>query len=257
LNWNLVNEPLEDALEEGMPPLRLVYMDPPFMTQKSHGAFDDRWSSRAEFVDTIMSWVGCCWEVLEPGGNLILHLDPRSAPWFRVRMEQDHADAVWHNDVIWSYNSGGAGQRELARKHDVLMWWSKGPEWTFNVLREPYATPNVEGRKGFHPDGRMMTDVWAISILSTTSRERVHYPTQKPLTLLDRVVRTWSNTGDWVLDPCCGSGTTGVAAMRTGRKAFLVDQSLEACRVTATRMNFEESLRLAIDSEEVPCPPPS
>ena len=56
------------------------------------------------------------------------------------------------NDIVWSYNSGGAGRRVLARKHDTLLWYAKG-DYVFNVMREPYATGNVSDRVGFHADG--------------------------------------------------------------------------------------------------------
>ena len=99
----------------------------------------------------------------------------------------------------------------------------------FNVQREPYPR-DYGDREGFHPDGRMMNDWWQIGILSTTAKERTGYPTQKPLGLLERLIRAYTNEGDMVLDCFAGSGTTGVAAQKLNRKFVLVDKSEESMK---------------------------
>ena len=213
----------------------LIYMDPPFFTQKNHGEFDDRWSSLEEYVAFISQYAQAACDLLRPTGNFILHVDPRSAHYLKVAIDQIFGYQNFGNEVVWHYSSGGAGKKTLAKKHDTLLWWGKTPERTFNVLREPYATQGTEGRPGFHPEGRMLTDVWDISIISTTGKERTGYPTQKPLRLLERVVEVWSNPGDLVVDPMCGSGTTGMAALSLGREFLLNDKNLEAVRISQER----------------------
>lgn len=215
----------------------LAYCDPPFYSQQSYGAFDDVWNSRTEFLSYLLVRLVTVWDSLRPGGVLAVHLDPRMAPYVRVHLEQAIGVDKWESEIVWSYASGGASKRRLAAKHDVINVWRKyGDPRTFNIVREPYATPNVADRAGFHPQGRMLTDVWSISFIGTSSSERVGYPTQKPEALLERLLTIYSDVGDCVLDPFAGSGTTGAVAAKLGRSAILVDQSNDAVATMASRL---------------------
>lgn len=215
----------------------LVYADPPFNTGLDFASFDDRWDSTAAYLEYVGPRLERLWCHLRDGGNMIVHLDWHVVHYLKVYIDRFAGAENFHNEIIWSYNSGGASKRHLSRKHDTLLWWSKGPGYTFNVQREPYATPNVTERPGFHPEGRMLTDVWAIPFMSTTSKERTGYPTQKPLALLDRIVTIFSNKGDMVVDPFCGSGTTGVAAKQAGRQCWLIDINPEATGIAQQRLS--------------------
>jgi site-specific DNA-methyltransferase (adenine-specific) len=155
----------------------------------------------------------------------------------RVALDASLGIKNFRNEIIWAYNSGGASRRRFAQKHDSLLWYAKRDDYVFNVQREPYATPNAAQCPGFHPEGRMLTDVWPMSFISTTSRERVGYPTQKPLALARRVIAALSDPGDWVGDIFAGSGTVGVAAQQMGRHAFLVDANPDAIDVIRGRMS--------------------
>lgn len=216
--------------------LTLCYLDPPFATGRDFGDFDDRWESLETYVEFIKVHAQAIRPLLNDRGNFILHVDPRTSHYLKVALDQVFGTENFRNEIIWSYASGGASKRHLSKKHDVLLWWSKSDNYHFNVLREPYATPGVLGRQGFHPEGRMITDVWNISFISTTAKERTGYPTQKPLALLKQVVGVWSNGGDVVADFFCGSGTTGVAAALLGRSFLLADRNPRAIEITRERL---------------------
>lgn len=214
----------------------LIYLDPPFLTQRDLADFDDYWRDIDSYTEFIKRQLTVWHGKLKPTGNLILHLDWHASHYAKVEGDEVFGYENFRNEIVWSYNSGGASKRHLARKHDVLLWWSKSDGYTFNVLREPYATSNVGGRAGFHPEGRMLTDVWRIPFISTTSKERTGYATQKPVKLLERVVEVFSNPGDVVLDPFCGSGTTGAACATLGRNAILMDSNARAVELTQGRL---------------------
>lgn len=214
----------------------LVYIDPPFNSDNDFGQYDDRWHSTGTYLSYILPRIHRCYSYLKDDGNLLVHVDWRASHVLRMALDRSFGVGNFKNEIIWSYNSGGASKRHLSRKHDTILWYVKGPNYTFNVMREPYATPDVQGRKGFHPEGRMLTDVWNIPFLSTTSKERTGYPTQKPVALLDRIVKIFSNPEDLVLDGFCGSGTTGVAAKMNNRGCILVDRSHEAVAVAKKRL---------------------
>lgn len=219
-----------------MPTVQLVYADPPFFSQREYDTFDDRWVGINEYVEDLVTRLIHCWKLLGEHGVMIVHLDWHAVHYVKVALDEYLGYDRFLNEIIWWYNSGGASKRWLARKHDNLLVYVKGPDYTFNVLREPYATPNVEGRAGFHPEGRMLTDVWDISFISTTSKERTGYSTQKPLALLERIIAIYSKLGDIVLDPYAGSGTTGAAAEIMGRDSILCDINPDAVALMHQRL---------------------
>jgi site-specific DNA-methyltransferase (adenine-specific) len=155
------------------------------------------------------------------------------------------------NEIVWSYRSGGRPGQWFARKHDTLLLYAKRVGWhTFNRLRGgQYRTRDLcmtkEGRpykstkKGliyFDPAGPELSDVWDIPFLSTVSRERTGYPTQKPEALLERIIKASSNEGDLVADVFCGSGTTLVVAKRLNRRYLGCDINPEAVTIAKRRL---------------------
>lgn len=218
----------------------LVYIDPPFNTSRDFGHYNDEWKSMADYMSFLLPRITRCGCYLKDGGNMLVHMDWHAVHYIKTAMDymEPFGYDNFQNEIVWKYNSGGASKKHLSRKHDTILWYVKGEApHTFNILREPYATPDVEGRAGFHPEGRMLTDVWEIPFISTTGKERTGYPTQKPLALLERVIEVFSNEGDTVLDGFCGSGTTGVAAKKLKRNSVMVDRSDEAIRVTKERIS--------------------
>ena len=183
--------------------------------------------------------------VLKSTGSIYLHVDPTASHYLKLVMDQIFGGGNFRNEIIWSYNSGGACKSDFSKKHDVILKFSKSKEWTHNIQREPYASVSIEGKPGFHPDGRTVTDVWPISIIQTGAHERVGYPTQKPLALLERIIKASSNQDDVVLDPYMGSGTTIEAAAKLGRKWIGMDVTHHAVACTAARLeanlDLEES----------------
>ncbi len=220
--------------------LDLLYIDPPFFTQRDFVAFDDRWDSFDVYINLIKASVSAV-VAHNQNFNIIVHVDPRTSHYIKVALDKILGHNNFTSEIIWNYNSGGAGKNALAKKHDVMLHY-RLEDAPFNILREPYATPNVTGREGFNDAGRMLTDVWSIPIISTTGKERTGYPTQKPLALLDRIVQVFSNEGNTVMDTFCGSGTTGVAALMNRRNFIGSDISEEAVTLTKERLAHTEAM---------------
>jgi site-specific DNA-methyltransferase (adenine-specific) len=180
--------------------------------------------------------------VLKDTGSLYLHCDVRMSHCLRLMLDALFGRGRFRNEIVWAYRTGGAGKRHFARKHDAILFYTASDEYTFHPQRE-----RVRYRKqffgaqrdehGFYADV-LMRDVWEIPAVINVSSERTGYPTQKPLTLLERIVAASSNEGDVVLDPYCGSGTALVAAQKLGRRWIGIDASEEALRVTRTRLGI-------------------
>jgi site-specific DNA-methyltransferase (adenine-specific) len=177
--------------------------------------------------------------LLTPTGSFFLHLDPREVHYAKVMLDQIFGRDCFRNEIIWAYDYGGKPRDRWPAKHDNLLWYSRSAEnYTFHydaIDRVPYMAPDLVGPEKA-ARGKIPTDVWWITVVPTNSREKTGYPTQKPLKLLERIVRVHSNPGDLVLDFFAGSGTTGQAAANLGRRFLLVDSSRDAVRVMRRRL---------------------
>ena len=192
--------------------------------------------------------------ILKPTGSIYLHCDPTMSHYLKVVMDAIFDHRNFCNEIIWCYGSGGASRRHFSKKHDTILFYGKEKQcYTFNVdsVREPYSsphksmTPKIVGNKLYtkmDPRGRIPFDWWRIPILTNSSKERVGYPTQKPLALLDRIIRASSNPGDAVLDPFCGCATTLVAAETLGRAWAGIDISPKAAELVVERVEDHQGL---------------
>ena len=180
--------------------------------------------------------------VLKPTGSVYLHCDPTMSHYLKLVMDAVFGRAEFRNEIIWSYRRWPSGSLDFQRMHDVILRYSKSPDRTFNIAFEPPSASYLKRFKGrtqiLDPEqptrklvvdkptkGMPQRDVWDLSILAGSSKERVGYPTQKPLALLERIIKASSNEGDVVLDPFCGCATTLVAADRLDRQWAGIDLS--------------------------------
>jgi len=185
--------------------------------------------------------------VLSATGSLFLHLDPREVHYAKVMLDEVFAlaggagRACFQNEIIWAYDYGARATQRWPAKHDNILWYTKDPpHYTFNLDatdRIPYMAPGLVGAKKA-ARGKTPTDVWWHTIVSPTGKEKTGYPTQKPLGILERIVRVHSNPGDTVLDFFAGSGTTGLAATKNGRNYILIDENPEAIALMHKRLHM-------------------
>ena len=166
--------------------------------------------------------------VLKPTGSICLHCDPTASHYLKAVMDAIFGCKNFRNEIVWCYKSGGASpKRHFSKKHDLVLWFSKGSEYQFNPQTEKsynrgFKPYNFSGVKEYQDDIGWhtivgMKDYWEIDIIGRSSKERMGYPTQKPLALYERIVKACSNPGNMVLDPFCGCATTLVAAEQSDR----------------------------------------
>jgi site-specific DNA-methyltransferase (adenine-specific) len=176
--------------------------------------------------------------LLRDTGSLYLHLDHHTVHYARLLLDEVFGPDRFLNEIIWAYDYGGRARDRWPRKHDNILWYAKSEKWTFNreaIDRIPYMAPGLVGPEKA-ARGKLPTDTWWMTIVPTNGRERTGYPTQKPVKLIERIVRASTNPGELVADFFCGSGTTGVAARRAERAFLLVDENPEAIRITRERL---------------------
>lgn len=201
--------------------------------------------------------------VLKRTGSVYIHCDPTASHYLKVVMDLIFGIKNFRNEIIWHYNTGGKGRKTFLRKHDVILWYSKTDDYVFN--RDAVALPRMVGtahlRQGIDEDGREYyedysprksgkqyrwylddgltpMDVWTdIQALNPAAKERIGYPTQKPIALLQRIISASSNPDDVVLDPFCGCGTAVIAAEKLGRRWIGIDITSLAIAVIERRLS--------------------
>ncbi len=234
---------------------QVVYLDPPFNTGRRRvGAsepwsYDDRWDDFAAFIEPRLREAR---RVLADTGTLYVHLDWREVHYVKVLLDTIFSRAAFLNEIIWAYDYGGRSRRRWPAKHDTILVYVKDPDrYWFDaeaVDREPYMAPGLVGPEKAGR-GKLPTDVWWHTIVTTTGRERTGYPDQKPEGLLRRMVVASSRPGDTVADLFAGSGTLGAVARSTGRRFVLVDANPEAHAVIRRRLG-DEGIRYVHHPEE-------
>ena len=284
----------------------LIYLDPPYGSQRDYGQFDDRWPSFEAYLDYMRPRLEQCHRLLKPTGSLYLHCDPTASHYLKVMLDGIFGRANFQNEIAWerTYNVKTAGQG-FARSSDRILVYA-ATKATFNHQYRPMAETNRAAYRGRDADGRiwrrgvvhnprlggyhyslelgevipkngyrmseqtarrwlaedrlivkpgrqlavkcylkdskgsLVTDFWDDLVnMGGTSKERVGYPTQKPLALLERIIKASSNEGDLVLDPFCGSGTTIIAAAKLGRQWIGIDQNPDALAIVKQRLNTQ------------------
>ena len=216
--------------------------------------------------------------VLKNTGTIYLHCDSTFSHYLKLLLDVIFGVSNFRNEIIWCYDRWDALSRDFQRMHDVVLRYSKSKEFYFSTLTEidsrrektlerGYTTsllkngikqlivykgnedrPNIKKlmeKKKFNKviirgaRGRPLKDYWIINILNSQTKERTGYPTQKPLVLLERIIKSSSKEGDIILDPFCGSGTTCVVAKRLEREWIGIDINEDAIKIAQDRLRKE------------------
>ncbi|MED5073378.1 DNA methyltransferase [Anoxybacillus geothermalis] len=248
----------------------LIYLDPPFFTQKKQKlktrdnskeySFDDCWDSINEYIDYIKLRLIECRRVLKPTGSIFLHCDKTASHYLRVALDEVFGMENFQSEIIWSYKRWSNSKVGLLNNHQNIYFYSKTKNFKFNTIYTDYSpTTNVDqilqervrdenfkatykvdenGKVviGKEKKGVPLSDVWNIPFLNPKAKERTGYPTQKPILLLEQIIKIATDEGDLVLDPFCGSGTTLVAAQLLNRRYIGIDISKDAVELTKQRL---------------------
>ncbi len=177
--------------------------------------------------------------ILKDRGSFFLHVDYREVHYCKVLLDFVFGRDSFMNEIIWAYDYGGRTRKRWPAKHDSILWYAKDPEdYVFEydeMDRIPYMAPGLVGAEKA-ARGKTPTDVWWHTIVSPTGSEKTGYATQKPLGVLERIVKVHSRKGDLLVDFFAGSGTLGVAAALHGRDFLLVDDQPDAVALMKQRL---------------------
>ena len=234
----------------------LIAADPPYNIGKAYENYDDK-KPHDEFMEWTQNWLCRACDLLHPHGSLFIFAPDEWVSEVDVFCRQ-HLRLCWQGTIIWYYTFGVACQGRYSRSHTQILWFTRhSTKFTFN--RDAIAVPSnrqlVYNDKRANPKGKvpdntwMLTqqamancfgpdeDTWLVSRVCGTFKEREkHSSNQIPLPIMERIVLGHSNPGDTVLDPFCGTGTTGVAAVMHGRNFIGYDVSDTCIKQSSVRI---------------------
>jgi len=272
---SLKNGPLRDEIDK-QGGIKLIYIDPPFdvgadfsmdieigdntFTKKPNIleeiAYRDTWGKGADsFISMIYERLVLMRDLLAEDGSIYVHCDWRVTGYIRLVLDEVFGKDNIRNELIWAFTGPGSpGMQQFNRKHNTIYWFSRSKEqWIFNdkairVEHSEKTTGNFKGGlegSGFRgesyalPNGKIPESWWEMAIAQRfpiDGIKRTGYPTEKPLALLERIIKASSNEGDLVADFFCGSGTTAAVAEKLGRKWITSDLGKFAIHTTRKRM---------------------
>lgn len=248
----------------------LVYLDPPFFTQEEQSlsskanviySFNDKWNNMDTYLNFIQERLLECKRILKDSGSIFLHCDRNASHYLKILMDKLFGITNFQSEIIWSYKRWSNSKKGLLNAHQIILFYSKTKDFKFNKIYTNYSeTTNIDqilqarvrnknGKSVYKIDnngeivigqskkGVPLSDVWEIPFLNPKAKERTGYPTQKPIILLEQILKLVTDENDLVVDPFVGSGTTVVAAKILNRKYIGIDKSQEAITLTKDRLN--------------------
>lgn len=267
-----IQDAAQDLLDNYAQQVQLIYLDPPFGTGGSFSAkvssgqaqmqvpaYADDMEPKA-YLSMMEDTLRLCHALLSPTGVIYVHIDHRMSAYIRLLLDAVFGAGNFVNEIIWAYRSGGRATRYFSRKHDNILLYRKSSHMYFNIRavgtprgpeRRNHMKRTVDeqgrvaysirsgGREYIYREDALLYpgDVWDdIGHLHQRDPERTGYSTQKPLALLERIIKASSRPGDLVMDLFCGSGTTAAAASQLGRRWVAVDASPVAMLVLRKRL---------------------
>lgn len=267
---------LELLIREGyQEQLDLIYIDPPYLSRKKYSSkirMEDRDNlqdlERLVFVDQGEANLECYLNelytrlelmrsLLSSRGSIFVHLDWHVSHYVKIILDEIFGSRNFINEIVWCYGGGSGSKRHFHRKHDLIFWYSKSDKYIFNPQYRPYSKGTLErgltkvkgNRYSLNKEGAIMEDWWTDinKILSPTAYENLKFPTQKPESLLKRLISAASHPQSLVADFYAGSGTTAAACEKLNRKWISCDNSTLATSTAIQRMVRINSKPFIID----------
>lgn len=269
-NWKnqLILGDNKEVMQELLPALagqiNLIYIDPPFNTGKNRATYSDRWNSINDYLSFLRDRLQLMKQLLADTGSIYVHLDWHACHYVKVMMDEIFGYKNFRNEIIWNKGFRGTESKGgYQHTHDVIIWYSKGSNYIWNAVRQPYRDTALKrynkkdeegkryalikrkrtdgkvyyGRTYPKEAGKRIDDVIShIAVMAATSGERLGFDTQKPEELLKVFVLASSNPDDIVADFFCGSGTTLAVAEKLGRRWVGCDVSEKAIEVSRNRL---------------------
>ena len=178
-------------------------------------------------------------KILKDTGSIYFHCDPTMSHYIKIMMDTIFGEDNFRNEIVWGYKWGGHNtKKDFAKKHDIIFRYVKSQKFVFNY-DECLEFESKSGWKSKEKGRLLKSWWWDIPSINTQAKEKTGYPTQKPLKLLERIIKASSKESEVILDPFCGCATTCVASEKLNRKWVGIDISVKAYELVKERLNKE------------------
>ena len=235
---------LELLLSQPDESVDLIYCDILYGTGRNFGDYQDLKPIRSEIEAHYLPRLKEMHRVLKSTGSIYLQMDTRINHWMRILMDEVFGYDNFRNEIVWAYRWGSRHKNKWNSKHDVILFYSKSKEWTFNAddVREEYSknsimTKDKKYNKSYNEKGALPRDIINMEIINSMSNEKCGYPTQKPKDLIKRFILASSNENDVIADYYLGSGTTAVVCKELNRNFIGCDINPKAIEITNARLD--------------------
>ena len=224
--------------------VNLIIADPPYNLGPTFGNSKE-WIQDGEWISWCREWLSECQRILTDDGNLFVYGIHHYLCYVQVELYE--LGMSYRRQIIWNYENGFSGySRNLAAHYEPLLWFSKSSSYFFEPIREPYKSaerlksPITKNGKVWTPNpaGRLAGDIWRFPTLAGKrfAQEKVNHPTQKPLSISQRIVQHFSPEGGLVVVPFAGSGSECLAARMLGRNFLACEINPEYVELANTRI---------------------
>lgn len=272
--WGDNLQVMSHLLKEFRGKVDLIYIDPPFDSKADYkikikfkgekiagdaGGFEEKQYSDIWMNDDYLQFMYerliLIKELLSPSGSVFVHCDPTKNHHLRCILDEVFGQTRFANEIIWSYRRWPSNSKAFQSMHDTIFWYCNAPQGdrTFNKEYEEASESYLKrfggktqildpesGTRKLTSDeetkGMPLRDVWELGIVAGVAAERTKYPTQKPETLIERIIRICSKPNDLIFDCFMGSGTTQAVSMKLGRRFIGCDINLGAIQTTTKRL---------------------
>ena len=239
---------------------RLIVADPPYFNVLRDADWDTQWRTEEEYLKWTATWIRSAMRLLLPGGLLYCfgQVGKREHVFLHL-MSRATTEYSFHDLVIWDRTVGYNDRRDSFTPcyEMILVLRKEGatPLFDKDAIREPYDAQtvsrysrdrrykNMEARLIHLRKGKYATNLWRIPSLKGSGHEKVGHPSQKPLSLIERIVRSSSAPNDLVIDPFLGSGTTAVVAQTVNRRWLGIEQCSSYVEMSNNRLGLHAEIQ--------------
>ena len=224
----------------------LIFADPPYNIGKTFNGTQDKWESDEDYLKWCCRWLDLCIQKLRPNGSLYIMAATQNMPSFDVYLRKQ---LTILSRIVWYYDSSGVqAKRHYGSLYEPILFCVKDKDnYTFNFkdILVPAKTGAqrklMDYRKSVptvYSSVKVPGNVWEFPRVRYRMPEYENHPTQKPVVLLERIIKASSNIGDIVLDPFSGTFTTSYVAKQLGRKSIGIEIEEEYVKIGLRRLEI-------------------